>query len=179
MTASGWVAVALAVVGFALELGAIAAMLRVKINTAQASDQLCKLGRARNVERARKLCDALPGSWMRAVAAGIDAVEPNTTDPRVAEGPMRAAFDKAGAALASAWARATLRGLLGALVVGGSVALAQATPTMRPTFDIAGAAGACAALFLLAQRGYVTTSLARVRAEVLPALAEGFSTTRE
>jgi len=175
MDASGLAAIAFAGVGAGLIVIALSALVPRRLNVAAANSQLVKLANARNVERARKLCGAAPGTWFDAVAAAIDAIPTNSRDRLAVESAITSGFDRAGGALAARWHAAVQRGLFGAILVAGGVALAASSPGLRTFAIVVAGCDAIAAALLLAQRGYMTTSLATTRARALTAIAAAVS----
>ncbi len=179
MDASGLAAIAFAGIGGALIVIALSALLPRRLNVAAANHQLIKLADARNIERARKLCGVGPGTWMDAVAAAIDAIPHGNSDRLAIEAAVNSAYDKAAVTLVTRWRAVVQRGLFGAILVVGGVALAASTPNLHMLAILGGVGDAVAGLLLLSQVGYLTTSLATTRAAVLPAIATAATTSIE
>src|SRR5436190_13954301 len=102
---------AVASFGLLLAIASMAATLKLRINVAAANQQVVKLARMGNLDRARKLCSAAPGCHLDAIKAAIVATESVTKDRVVVEGALSGAFDEVGKPLDKRWRTLSERSL--------------------------------------------------------------------
>ncbi len=145
-------------------------LMRKKVVVAAANEQILKLAAADNLERALKLCRAVSGTYLDAIAAAITAglaVQPPSESAVL--GAVHTAFDQAGATLVARSRTWVTRGLVGTLLVGGALGVAGLDAIPRPLLGAAGA-GVIATFALLTQGAYMRGALASARHQVLPSL---------
>lgn len=162
----------LAAVGLGLIGTAIAWVFRFRINVEAANAQLIKLATARNLDRLLRLCHAAPRTYFDAVAAAVRAIPKTARDRLAIDAAILPAFDASGRELERTWQSSLSRGLVGAILGAGGVALALSQGRVPTPLWIAGGVVAAATLWLVANRAHMAAALARTRRDVLPAIAE-------
>lgn len=172
MSAAELASYALSAVGLLVIASAMIAMVRSRINVTMANEQLVKLAKADNIDRAYKLTKAVSGTYFDAVGAAIAAIPRDSRDSIAIAASMQAAYDEVGSRLTRQWAKRVERGWLGAIVVGGGVGLATSGSGATTQHIVAGGLAVLAVVWLLGNRAYVANALTRTQREVIPVFVE-------
>ena len=158
--------------GLALMVAALVLLHVRRVDASAANSVIVKLLHANNLERAQRLCAAAPGTYLDAIGAALAAL-PASKDRVNVEAAVDGAFDPIARKLEKRWRGQSERGLLGAMLVAGGVALQLTgdTGVVQPLWVAAGLA-ALGTVWLVSVRRYAVLAISAARSEVLPALVE-------
>jgi len=137
-----------------------------------ANPQLIELAKAGDVERARTLCSAAPGTYLDAVRDACAIVSASTPSREPLDAAAQSAFDTTASAFVRRWSKAIGRGWLGGFLVLAGYALALSRGGFTIGLVIVGILGTLGAVRLFMLRDAATRAIASARADVLPVLLD-------
>jgi len=161
----------LAVSGLVLTAAALFLLHMRRLTIAAANRLLVTQLGDNQIERAKKICAAAPGSYFDAIRAAITAL-PQSKDRVDIDAAVHGAFEPIAKQLDRQWRARAHRGLLGALLVAAGLGLQLGDGAAHTLIWMAAGLGALGAIWLFALRGHMQQALASARGEVLPVLVE-------
>ncbi|HEY1558924.1 MAG TPA: hypothetical protein VGF94_29070 [Kofleriaceae bacterium] len=155
MTTRELMAFAFLGLGFALQLSGGWRMLSSRVSFGVANDMLVKLLRAGDLDRARTVCRAAPGTYLIAVECALASPAAGRLD----------AFEMATAVMVRDWRRTAERGIAGTIfaIIGIAMEWSHISVFVQVVPIALG-------VWLFAMRTYMARACAAARRDVLPAI---------